>query len=476
MAPKLGFTPVWAGWPQKRKNVYFGPLALGVFLVVFLILGFATNEPFIALTFALPLAVGGAWALVGWPVVRLPDGRPLVEPKLRPYLFFPAFFLLALVLYPFVGVWLTMLALPPKWVALVSLGAALPAAAGIAYLLFGFPSFWRHVRESYAGLPADRRPFLFFPLFAVIFLILYLSIGVATTKALDNFQDRTVLLLNVQVMFLLPLCLVLAALAAYLLVGFPVPRRRPAEYLPKVTGRHRPKAFLATFLIAGLPLTILVGALLGYAAANTNASAFLPAEVQLPLALALGYSLSLGLAAVWWGTPRRWRRYDDYEPGLSPRARLGAAGTAALAVLLAVTVGAGLAGVDIFWGLLVGALLGGIVALVITGAHRRVAARRGAPTLLPDLPERAKSLVLFTSWLVLALVIGSVLTYALPDLVGWNVLLALLVGLGVSLFAVEQGLLKDALTDRRKEREKRKAWKARRKEALARGDEAGGAR
>lgn len=461
------FKPVWSTWPAKRRTTWFGPLALGVFVVVFLILGFATNDPFAALTFALPLSIAGAWALVGWPEIRRKDGAPLVDPKVKPYLFFPTFILGALILYPFLGRWITVVGLDPAYLAIASLALSIPTAAGVAYLLFGFPAFWSHARESYARIPPDRRPFLFFPVFAVTFLLLYLALGVGSTKALDRFRGQTALLLNVQVLLLLPVCLILAALAAYLLVGFPTPARKPWESLPKVTGRHRPKAFIVTLLLAGAPLTVAVGALLTWAASRTTAVDFLPETLVLPLALILGYSLSLGLAALWWGTPRRWRRYEDYEPGLTLRARLGAAGAAALATLLVVTLVFGLAGVDIFWGLLAGALLGGIVALVITGTHRHVAARRDAETFVPDLPERVKSLVLLTGWLVIALVLFSILTYALPDLVAWNVITAIVVGLGLSLFAVEQGLLKDWILDRRREREKRKAWKARRKEALA---------
>lgn len=469
MAPKLPFKPVWSGWPAKKRNAWFGPLALGVFVVVFLALGFLTQDVFWPLVVALPLSFAGAWALVGWPEVRRKDGRPLVEPALRPYLFFPTALVGFLVLYPFWGVVLTKAAVSPTYAALLAIALALLTAVGLAYLLFGFPNVFRGARDAYARIPPERRPFLFFPVFAVVFLLLYLGLGVGTTQAMDRFQGKTVLLLNVQVLFLLPVSIVVAALIAYLLVGFPRPQKPLRETMPKVTGKHRPKAFLVTFLLAGAPLTILMGTLLSWAADQQSSAAFLPDEVVLPLALLLGYSLSLGVAALAWGTPRRWRRYEDYEPGLSPRGRVATAGAVGLAVLLAVVIGAGLAGVDIFWGLLVGLILGALAALLVAGAHRRIAARKGAPTLMPDLPERAKSIVLFTSWLVIALVVFSVMTYALPDIVAWNALLAIVLGLGISLFVVEQGLIKDALAARREEKAKRKAWEQRRKEALASG-------
>lgn len=459
--------PVLASMPQKRRNVLFVPAAFGMFLVVFLILGFALDDVFYPLVIAAPLAVAGAWALFGWPVVTRKDGKPLVEEKWKPFLFFPLALVFALVAYPILGVFLTKAGTPPKWLAPASILIAAILGCAAAYVLVGFPHVIRAARHAYEEIPPERRPFLFFPVFAVTFLILYIGLGVGFTELLGKFEDKVVFLLNIQVLLLLPVTLILAALVAFLLVGFPKPQRPPSQYLPKVTGKHRPRAFLLTLLLAGIPLTVIVGFMLT-AAAKTNPR-LLPDELLLPLALVLGYSLSLGVAAAVWGTPARWRRFDDYQPGLSPRARVGAAGAAGFATLLAVTVGFGIAGVDLFWGLLVGLLLGGVLTLVIAGAHRRIAERKGEPTLLPDLPDRAKSLVIFTTWLVLALVIFSVTTYALPDLIAWNALLAVGAGLVVAFVLVEQGLVQRMLAQRRAEREKRKAWQKRRKEALARG-------
>lgn len=461
--------PVLAKWPQKRRNVAFGPLAFGIFFIIFLILGFSLNDIFLPLLFGIPAGIAGAWALVGWPVLARKDGKPLVTAEQKPFLFFPLAFIFAIIAYPVVGVLLTKISIPTKYLAIVSLTLAILIASAAAYFLVGFPHVIRFLRQKYATLAPERRPFLFFPVFAILFLVLYITLGVGTTAALGKFRDKVVLLLDIQVLLLLPFTLIVAALIAYLLVGFPKPQRPLREALPRVTGKQRPRAFLITFLLAGLPLTLAVGALLSYiAASNATSTAFLPDELQLPLALILGYSLSLGVAAAVWGTPTRWRRYDDYTPGLSPRARIGAGGAAGLATALVIVVAFGLAGIDIFWGLIVGVLLGTAVGLLVSGAYRRIAARRGQDTLLPDLPDRVKSLVLLTTWFVIAIVVFSVLTYALPTIVGWNAAIALLLGLAIAFLLVEQSWLRDTLARARSERERRNEWQRRRKEALAR--------
>jgi hypothetical protein len=461
--------PVLAAWPQPRRNVAFPIVAFVVFLVLFFAIGFATEDVFYPLLVGIPAGIAAAWLLVGWPVLALQGGKPLIEPEHKPFLFFPLAVGFTIVAYPVLGVFLTKASVPPKYLVTASLALAVLVSCGAAYYLVGFPRLVRFVRQRYAQMPPERRPFLFFPVFAVLFLILYIGLGVGTTQAMGQFQDKVVLLLNIQVLLLLPITLLVAALAAYLLVGFPRPQKPIREALPKVTGRHRPRAFLLTFLLAGVPLTVLVGYLLTTLAQSGNtSSAFLPDALVLPLALLLGYSLSLGLAVAVWGTSARWRRYPDYVPGLTPRARLGAAGAAGLAVALAVVVGSGLADVDIFWGLLVGAILGIAVGLLVSGAYRRIAARRGADTLLPDLPDRLKSVVILTTWLVLALVVFSVLTYALPGLVAWNAAIAIALGLAVSFALVEQAWIGSSLAELRAARRRRKAWQRHRKEALAR--------
>lgn len=466
----MAWKPVLSTWPQKRRNLLFGPIGIGIFLVVFLSVGFPTSDPFIAGLVAIPAAIAGAWALLGWPVLRLKDGRPLVEPKYKPYLFFalaPAFAIVGYVLF---GILITKLPIPTALIVPISITLAIVLGCALAYFLVGFPHAILAVRKRYKELPPERRPFLFFPLFAIIFLVLYIGLGAGTTQALGRFADKTVFLLNIQVLLLLPFTLLVSALAAYLLVGFPKPERSLRESLPKVGGRHRPRALILTFLVVGIPLTVGIGYLLTtFANGGAASSAFLPETLVLPLALVLGYSLALGFAVAVWGTPARWRKYDDYKPGLSPRARLGASGAAGIAVALACTVAFGLADIDLFWGMLVGVLLGIAVGVLISGAHRRIAQRRGADTLLPDLPDRVKSVLLISTWLVLALVIFSVLTYALPDIVGWNAGIALLAGLAVAFVLVEQALIREWRDDMRATRQRNKAWAKHRKEELKKG-------
>lgn len=464
--------PVLAKLPPRRRTILFAPILLGAFLVVGTVLAFTTHNPYLTLVVSVPASVAGAWALVGWPEIRRKDGKPLVAPATRPFLFFPLAPLFALVLYVLVGYPLTTLGVPTAWLAVASLALALPGGCAIAYWLVGFPRHLIRPRETYNRIPPERRPFLFFPLAVVFFLVLYVGLGVLTTGLLAKSSNKGAIL-NLQPLILLPLCLVLACLFAYLLVGFPKPRRSPREMIPKVTGKHRPRLFAATFLLAGIPFTILVGVLLNAVAeGSSRRDAFLPAGLVLPLAVVLGYSLSFGVAALSWGTPRRWRQYEDYEPGLPPKARPWVHAATALAVALGITVVFGVAGLDIFYGLLVGGIAGLLVGLQLAGILPRLLARRHESTLLPDLPDRVKPLVLFPLWLLLSGLLFVVLTYAFPGFVAWNVVGSILVGLAVSVTLVEQGLLASWREERRREREKKKAWKARRKEMLREAEEA----
>lgn len=463
--------PVLAKLPPRRRTLLFVPVLLGVFLVLGLTLALTTHDPYVVLLVTVPGSVAAAWALLGWPEApRRKDGRPLVDPKVarfRPWLFFLLAPLLAALLYVLLGYPLTQSGVPVTLLAWVTLALAVPLGCAAAYFLVGFPKDLLRAREAYERIPPERRPYLFYPLFVLFFLVLYLGIGVATTEALDK-VDGGVALQNLQLLLVLPLCLILAGLLAYLLVGVPRPSKSPRAYLPKVTGKHRPRYFLLTLVLAGVAFTLLLGTLLNQVArTSSDRDAFLPAELVLPLAVLLGFALSLGVAALAWGTPRRWRRYEDYQPGLPPRARLPVHLATGLAVMLAVTVVFGLTGLEIFYGLLLGVVLGALVTLQLAGLLPRILERRKAGTLLPDVPDRLKPLILFPTWFLLALVLFAALTFALPDLVAWNAVGSLVVGLAVALFLVEQSLLASWLEERRLARERRKAWKARRKEVLA---------
>lgn len=454
--------PVFAAWPAKKRTRFFGIYAGAIFLLSFLIVAFATQVFFLALLLPPVLAIGGAWALVGWPEIRMKDGKPLVEPRLRPYLFFVLAPLFAVLLYPILGVAITLAGLPlAQWVTVALIVVCIALAVTLAYFLVGVPNVYASARRQYEQIPADRRPFLFFPITVLLFLVIYLTLGVTSTRLLGRIApgDPTALL-NVQVLFLTPLCLGLAALIAYLLVGIPKPNKSLGDSLPKVTGRHRPRVFLASAFLGGILLTIILGAIL-------TAYAPLPATAVLGLAVLLGFALSTGLAALAWGTPARWRQYEDYQPGIHPRLRVPLLLGLSLGTGLAIAVAIGLADIDLFWGLLAGSVAAGLVLLFVTGTHKRIAQRRGQPTLVPDLPDGMKPLILFPTWFVISLVLFAILTYALPGLLPLNALFALLVGLGVTFLLLEQPLLKDVLAERRREKEKRRAWEARRKERLA---------
>lgn len=449
--------PVLSAWPAKKRTLWFAPLTAGVFLLSFLVIAFATQNFFLALLLPPAIAIGGAYVLLGWPDLARKDGKPFVEPRYRPYLFFVIAPLFALLLYPILGVASTQAGLQASMAVTIGL-IVLSVALGVtgAYFLVGVPNVIAAARKQYEAIPPERRPFLFFPITVVFFLILYLALGVASTRLVGGLPG----LLNIQVMILVPVCLAVAALAAWLLVGIPKPERGPGQYLPKVTGKYRPRLFIATSVLGGIVLTLIVGAIL-------TSYAPLPATAVLGLALLLGFALSIGIAAAWWGTPARWRRYDDYTPGVHPRARTPIIIGISLGVGIIVAVGMGLADIDLFWGLLAGGFAAGLALTLLTGGHREIAKRKGEATLVPDLPDGMKPLILFPTWFLISTVIFAVLTYLLPGLVPVNALLALLVGLATTFLVLEQPLLQDIIEARRKDRAKRKEWNARRKERLA---------
>lgn len=453
--------PVLKAWPAKKRTAWFVPMAAGIFLLAFLIVAFGTQSPFLAMLLPPILGVAGAYVLLGWPQIQTKDGKPLIEPKVKPYLFFVLAPFFAIVLYPIFGIALTQVGLPLKWLAIVSILLAATSAVTLAYLLVGIPNVYAAARKQYTDIPPERRPYLFFPLFVLFFLVLFLTLGVVSTKLVGTLAagEDPSSLLNLQVLVLLPLCLLVAGLLAWLLVGIPKVLTAPAQHMPRVPGRHRPRAFFLTLLLLGIALTYVIGAILTYAVD-------LPGVVVLPLALLLGYVLSAGVALLAWGTPAKWRAHDDYRPALPPEARTPLRVLGAIALGVVVVVAFGLAGIDLFWGVLVGALVTGIAILFATGVHRAIFARRNEETLVPDLPDGLKAILFFATWIVLAFVLFAILTFLLPGLVAVNALVGIVVGLAVGFLVLEQPLLKELREERRRERAKRKEWEARRKARL----------
>src|SRR5687768_1315380 len=113
--------PVLSSWPAKKRTVFFAPVAAGMALVAFVVLALSTQNFFLTVLLTPTLAIAGAWALLGWPEILRKDGKPLVDPKVKPYLFFAIAPILALLLYPIFGVALTQVGLPVKWIAYVSM-------------------------------------------------------------------------------------------------------------------------------------------------------------------------------------------------------------------------------------------------------------------------------------------------------------------------------------------------------------------
>jgi MFS family permease len=458
--------PVLDKLPAERRTLFFVPVAAGAFVVAFLLLAILTPDIYYPMVFSLPVGIATAWALLGWPILTHKDGRPILDPKVKPYLFFPLAIFLALLLYPVLGTPLTRTGISLDLATYLSLALASVGGCVLAYLAVGFPTPHTHLRDAYRAIPPERRRHFFWPVAVVTFLVLYLLLGVLTTSLMDRYPDRVTELLGLQPLVLLPLCLLLATLVGYLTVGIPTPKHGPVEALNKVGGKARPRLFLATGFVLGIPFTAALGALLtGFTNVNPHGADLLPADALLPLAAALGFAASFGISAAVWGGPGRWRRYPDYEPGIPKRMRAPVFLGAGLAAMLAVVAAFSFAGLDIFYGLLAGLLVGTLVTLALWGVLKRVLGRR-EQGLLPPVPDRQKPLILFPVWLGVALLLFVTLTYALPDLVATNLLVGLVVGLALALALLESRLIRTLLHERREARARRKAWKALRKQRL----------
>lgn len=445
---------------QAKRNVRFFGAAGGISLIVFLFLGFTLTSSapqldgfLIALIAGPAIGVTAARLLYGWPRFETKEGKPLVGPRARPYLFFPLTTVFAGAFYVVLGVALSPV-LPVSVVVYVPLAVGVLGGAALAYFLVGFPPLVTEARAQWSRVPPAHRPWLFFP-FAVAFaLVAYFLLGVALTN--------TPMSPTLQPLVALPLGAILGGVAAYFLVGFPKPTKSVREYVPDVPGRRRPLAFAVTFLVAGVPLSFLVGLALGLV---PN----FPHGALLPLALAAGYVAALGVAAAAWGTPKRWRQFADYKPGLPEGARIALFVPTVLALAVVGAATSAAVGGDMFLGVLVGTALGVLAGLVVSGAWARLRRARGAsPTLLPELPDKVKPLVAFPVWFLTGGIVFLVLMYALPAYSTTHLIIAFVVGCVVSVGLVEEPAIREWLAARRAERERAAALEARRREALAR--------
>ncbi|HVL48985.1 MAG TPA: hypothetical protein VM889_10550 [Candidatus Thermoplasmatota archaeon] len=432
--------PVLAKTPALKRTLLFVPTAVGAALLVFLVLGMTTHLFDISLLVAVPAGLATAWILLGPPEVRLKDGRPLVPSAVKPYLFFPIAAILFVAFYPFVGLFLTQVA-PIQFLAWATIGVSLAAGAAIAYLLVGFPKFWVGAATAWRRIPTETKPYLSFPAGLALAALFYFLIGLGLT-GVDPVLAPLVAA---------PVGLLAAFAIAFFVFGVPRPRRLPK--MPDVPGRPRPLLLAATFAVLLAPMAWLVGGALSLVPG-------LPTSFELPIALLAGAALASAFALLLWGGPSRWRRYPDYVPGVSREVRHAAAGPAGLVASALVMAAWTLSGLDLVWGLVLALPAGALAAFAVAGTSG--VARRAA-----DVPDRVKPLVLFPAWLALAGLIALALTAAFPGNVMWNLAAGLLVGLAVTLVALESSFLKSSLAERRAEREARARLAARRKAALA---------
>lgn len=432
--------PVYERWPQEKRTLWFGPLALGLAFVAFLLSGFIFNSawnPFLVALFVGPiLGVAGAWALVGWPKLVSKSGKPLIAPKHKPWLFFPLFFLGTALVYVLLGVFLTPV-LPPSILAYVTLAIALISAGAGSFLLVGFPDLTRSAREAWRNIPDARKPWFFFPIAIALTLALYFVVGLAL--------DSTPMPVALVPLIALPLALAGGATAAYFLVGFPKPPADFKERIPRIPARSRPIAFIVTWLIIGAPLSIIVGAI-------AQAALVLPAAALVPLALGVGYAIALAPAVGIWGTPRKWRTLEGYDGGgLTEAVRRALFLPVFILVLAAAVSTAALAGLELAPAALVGGAIGLPLATRVSGVKPFGLAKT------PDLPDMLKPLVLLLVVVTvggLVFVLGStVIPGYLPAVIG----LALLAGLATGLLLTERALVADFFAERKREKERRAA-------------------
>lgn len=434
------------------RTVLLLPTALLAGLLLFFLVGL-TNTLGFALSLVIGLALGtaGAVALLGPPRIQIP--RVEVPPGVREHRewFFP---LLALVLgaivYVLAGLAYTMVeALPAGYGSWAALVLALVAGPALAYLLVGAPSPVPPLRDAWARVPEERRPWLTVPLGLLLATVLFLLLGLAWTA------------LPLPTAAMVPGSLALALLLGFgiaaALLGVPTPQRSPRELVPEVPARARPVAFLVTLLVLGPVLAFLVGIPL------SRLASVLPSTLLFPLSLLLGYLLAFVASAAWWGLPGRWKGVP--VPGVPEDVRLALllplalAGGAVLAFLLELLLPIGL-----FPSILVGGSLGLLLALRATGATQRVRPRNRT-TLLPDLPDTVKPLVL----LPLTLVLGTLLFFTLGYVglgFAWSLALGGSIGLALALALVEEPLLRQVLHRRRQRRARRQLIEERRAELL----------
>lgn len=437
--------------PQLWRSLAFLPVALiGTFLG-FAILEMATEMFFAALPGGILIGIGLALLVCGIPRITLPKVKlPQVHPQVKPWLWFPVTALFTGILYFALGLALMPLGLEPVTLVFVTLGSAFVLAGTGAYFLTGFPNLYKQPRDLWARVPTDKRPHFFWPLSLLFIAALFVGIGVGLSQ--------TTLPLEWLPLLTLATAVPAGCALAYLLVGFPKPKRPVREFMPKVPARVRPALFGVSFLLLGPVFGFPVGYLLS---ANLPR---LPTVLLFPLALLVGYTLAFVAAALMWGLPSRWEK-EGVKVGIPEASRGFLFVPVAVLVTTLVVLMFAAAGLDLGIGTLAGAPVGLAAGLVASGTARTLRERARSGTLMEEFPEKFKLLVIVSVWGL----VGGAVFFALGMagiLPPWNLFAGVSIGLAVAILMVEGSALRYYLDERRAERDRRRRLKALRAERL----------
>lgn len=431
----MAVTPLLGRIPPAKRTRLFAPTAIVLGLIGMFAVGLA-NVPFVAaLLVGFPLGVAAAWWLLGTPEVKRSDGRPWIEPSVRPYMAVPTAFVAGAVLYILVGIVATAIPqVPTDYAAYLALAVAVIGGVALGLALFGPPPLARAPIDAWKRIPPERKPWTFFPIALVLFALLYYGLGVALTAYVPS-DDAP------QALIALPIALLVSCTLAFLLVGIPRPRRSMKDVLPPIPARGRPALFAATIVLLGPFFGFLLGPLI--------TASDLPGVLDLYAGLAAGVVLAALLAAVVWGGPRRWARHGEWRTEVAPPVRLALFAPTTLLVGVAAVALLDLTGLPFAASLGIGVLLGLGAGLAASGGLRRVPS---APKALRDTPEVVKPLLFFATWLLAG---GAVyvafmsLFFAHP---GWGAAVAIAVGFASAVAVVEAPLLLAWRDERRRDR------------------------